>query len=100
MIKIVIKKSNGNFSIEAKGHANSAPIGSDLVCAAVSAVLVGGANAIKNPSNFNFKIDEGYTLIESKTPVSKEDEIVLQTIECQIKSIIEENDDFVQLFYK
>jgi uncharacterized protein YsxB (DUF464 family) len=51
MISIVLKETDGHFvSLEAKGHANTAPYGADLVCAAVSAVLLGGFNALKKRS--------------------------------------------------
>ncbi|TDQ37969.1 ribosomal-processing cysteine protease Prp [Aureibacillus halotolerans] len=33
-------------SVEISGHAESAPYGQDLVCAAVSAVAIGGINAV------------------------------------------------------
>jgi uncharacterized protein YsxB (DUF464 family) len=47
MITILLKETDGHFvSLEAKGHANSAPYGADLVCAAVSAVILGGFNAL------------------------------------------------------
>ena len=97
MIKIIIKKSNGNYLLEAKGHANSAPHGEDLICAAVSSILTGGINAIKNPSNFNLKLDEGYSLIESKSSISKDDEVVLQTIETQLKTIEESYPKFIKI---
>jgi uncharacterized protein YsxB (DUF464 family) len=47
MIKVLIThKTDGSFvSLEAKGHANSAPKGEDLVCAAVSGIVLGGLNS-------------------------------------------------------
>ena len=97
MIKIVIKKSNGEFLLEAKGHANSAEYGKDLVCAAVSAILTGGINAISDKSNFEIKLDEGYSLIKSLDKVNQKDEIILQTIEVQLKTIEESYDKFIQI---
>ena len=97
MIKIVIKKSNGEFLLEAKGHANSAEYGHDLVCAAVSAILTGGINAISDKSNLEIKLDEGYSLIKSLDKVNQKDEIILQTIEVQLKTIEESYDKFIQI---
>ena len=100
MIKIIIQKSNGNYQLEAKGHSNSAPKGSDLVCAGVSSVLTGGINALENPKDFNLKLEEGYALIESLKPISKADEIVLNTIETQLKTIEESYPKFIKITYQ
>ena len=62
MIKILIKYEGNEFdSLEVKGHANSAPHGQDLVCAGVSAILIGGLNNLDNVKSFDIKIEEGYT---------------------------------------
>ena len=60
MIKITASRNNGKItSLTVKGHANSAPHGEDLVCAAVSSILVGGCNALKEPNCFAIKLNEG-----------------------------------------
>lgn len=47
MISIQFLKKKGSFSgFEAKGHALSAPYGSDIVCAAVSSACIMAANTI------------------------------------------------------
>ena len=48
MIKITVRyQSTGEFlSLESNDHANSAPHGEDLVCAAVSGIILGGINAL------------------------------------------------------
>ena len=44
-------------SLTVKGHANSAPYGEDLVCAAISAIVVGGLNAYTDdPSIYEAKV--------------------------------------------
>ena len=60
MIKITASRNNGRITnLTVKGHANSAPHGEDLVCAAVSSILVGGCNALKEPNCFAIKLDSG-----------------------------------------
>lgn len=39
MIKITVDKKSGHMQITADGHANSAPYGSDIICAAVSVIM-------------------------------------------------------------
>lgn len=98
MIKVLIKKEENKFkSLEVKGHANSAPHGEDLVCAAVSAVVIGGLNSIKDYKNFNIELKEGYALLEAKDEVSSHDEIVIETIINSLKTIEEGNSKFIKI---
>ena len=67
MIKVLIKnEGNKFFSLEVKGHANSAPHGEDLVCAGVSAILTGGFNSLEKPEYFKIELKEGYAYLEKK----------------------------------
>ena len=83
MIKIVIKRDVSTdkiTSIEVKGHANKDVYGKDLVCAAVSAVLTGGMNALVD-KEYDFKLDEGHAYIKALDIPSDYDSVVLKTIE-------------------
>ena len=76
MIKVLINQEGKNFkSLEVKGHANSAPHGEDLICAAVSSIITGGLNNLNNPKGFNLKLEEGYAYIEAKDSISSHDEV-------------------------
>ena len=49
MIKVVIEKNNSKIiSFEVSGHSNYDEKGKDIVCAGVSAIVVGGINALIN----------------------------------------------------
>ena len=98
MIKVLIKSEGEKLqSLEVKGHANSAPHGEDLICAAVSAVVTGGANAIKNLNDIEIKLDEGHALFKVNNSLSSHDEIVMETIITGLKTIAEGNDKFIQI---
>ena len=99
MIKIVIKRDVSTdkiTSIEVKGHANKDVYGKDLVCAAVSAVLTGGMNALVD-KEYDFKLDEGHAYIKALDIPSDYDSVVLKTIETQLKTIEEAEPSFVQV---
>jgi uncharacterized protein len=98
MIKVLIThKTDGSFvSLEAKGHANSAPKGEDLVCAAVSGILLGGFNAL-DEQNFSAKAEEGYALLSAKKPVSEHDAIVIETLLKQLESLADSHPENVKL---
>lgn len=98
MIKIEIIGSKDSFeSLIIKGHANSAPYGEDLVCAAVSAVITGGFNSLFNPKDFDIKLDEGHAYLKAKKPISDEDKIVIHTIIKSLETIASGNEAFVKI---
>ncbi|MBO5578458.1 MAG: ribosomal-processing cysteine protease Prp [Bacilli bacterium] len=99
MIKIVIKRdvsSQKIISIEVKGHANSAEYGKDLVCAAVSTVMTGGMNALKD-KEYDFKLEEGHIYVKALDIPSDYDSVVLKTMEVQLMTIEESNHKYVQI---
>ena len=99
MIKIVIKRdvsSQKIISIEVKGHANSAEYGKDLVCAAVSTVMTGGMNALKD-KEYDFKLEEGHVYVKALDIPSDYDSVVLKTMEVQLMTIEESNHKYVQI---
>ncbi len=98
MIKVLIKYEEKKFKLlEVKGHAMSAPKGEDLVCAATSAVVIGGFNNLSEPDNFKIELKEGYASLEAIKPISSHDEIVIETLIAGLKTIAEDNDKFIQI---
>ena len=100
MIKVTIVKENSFKELEVKGHANQAEYGKDLVCAAVSAVTVGGLNNLHEPENFEIKIEEGYVLARAIKEISHHDEVVLETIITSLKCIAEDNSKYIAIIEK
>jgi len=99
MIKIVIKRdvsSQKIIEIEVKGHANSAEYGKDLVCAAISAIITGGANSLLD-KDYDFKLDEGHAYIKALDIPSDYDAVVLKTIETQLKTVEESEKKYVRI---
>ena len=99
MIKIKIGYASNNQVnfLEIKGHANSAPYGKDLICAAVSAVITGGLNALRNIKNYEIKLDEGHAMFKTNVPLDAHDETVIETIICGLNTICEANPEFVEI---
>ena len=98
MIKVVYQSlAKGGFILTSKGHADSGEEGHDLVCAAISAILLGGVNNLK---------DEGYEVSLPKKgdftlrlgkPTSEHDNIVIETILRQIECVSEDHPSNVTL---
>ena len=101
MIKIEATRKDGKIiNLTVKGHANSAPKGEDLVCAAVSSILVGGCNALSQPNCFAIKLNEGDASISELSIANKHDYEVLETMMIQFKTIEESSKKFLQVIEK
>ena len=101
MIKITATRNNGKIiSLTVKGHANSAPKGEDLVCAAVSSILVGGCNALNQPNCFAIKLNEGDASILEVSHANEHDYEVLETMLIQFKTVEESSKKFLQVIEK
>ena len=89
MVKVEIQyKGKGLSYIKVKGHADTAPHGQDLVCAAVSAITFGAMNAIENiDEDFTYEIEEGDVTLRANGAISEHDETVLETMILQLKTI-------------
>ena len=89
MVKVEIAYNDKALtSLKVKGHADSGPYGKDLVCAAVTAILVGAANALEDDaSNFEVVLEEGNASFTPIHPISEHDAIVLETVILQLKTI-------------
>ncbi len=100
MIKIQVAYKEGKFlSLLAKGHAGSAPHGEDLVCAAASAIIQGGVQALTDgDENYSLHMEKGELELKRLTPnMSEHDEIVIQTIYVQLESLACAEQEYVRL---
>ena len=99
MIKVVIKVDESSHkitSIEVKGHSGKDVYGKDLVCAAVSAILTGGMNALQD-KEYNFKLEEGDAYIKALDIPSDYDAVVLKTIQTQLATVEESDPKFIKI---
>lgn len=100
MIKVTISRKNSFIaSLEIKGHSNSAPYGEDLICAAVSAVATGGANALlKINSNIVVVVKEGYLSIKD-IPDDNILQTIINAIVIQLETIANENKKYLKISF-
>ena len=99
MIKAKFIYSKTDFKeFTVTGHSNSAKHGKDLICAAVSAIVTCGLEALKDgDENYEVKVDEGNVSLKAKIKQSDHDKVVIETIETQIKAVATSNPKFVTL---
>ena len=59
MITITVKKRNGNYlEFVSKGHAGYAEEGQDIVCAAVSVLVINTVNSLETFTDDQFEVQE------------------------------------------
>ncbi len=98
MIKIVfVYKDSRLASLEVRGHAGSGTYGHDLVCAGISAITLGGLNALENSDDYVIKTSSGHVSVSIEKSLSEHDAIVFSTIEKQLESLAAAYPDNVRL---
>ncbi len=96
MIRVEVIFLKGEFrSLTIKGHAESGPYGHDLVCAAMSAIVPGGFNALKG--EYKIEVSKGFVSLEAPSGLSSHDQVVLETILAQISGISDSYPSYLTL---
>lgn len=97
MIKIEIRYSNNQFAyLKVSGHANSAEYGKDIVCAGVSAIVIGGLNNIE-AKNYDIKVTDGLVEVTTKNEITTHDMIVFETIFRQLETMEESYSKYIKI---
>ncbi len=104
MISVSIYKNAENLvtGFKLSGHANFAEYGSDVVCAAVSALVINTINSIENftSDQFDLKEDEKKGIMEFhvNSPFSKNTNLLLSSLALGLQGIAEEySDKYIKL---
>ncbi|MBP5694043.1 MAG: ribosomal-processing cysteine protease Prp [Bacilli bacterium] len=101
MILVNYSKKNGNIClIESKGHANYEEAGKDIVCSAVSAIIVGGFNALNDEDLLDIIVEKGHAKCVVKGELSEHDYNVLDTMLIQLMTIEKSYPEFVKILEK
>ena len=102
MIKVVIEKNNSKIvSLEVSGHSNYDEKGRDIVCAGVSAIVVGGINALVNENKkaIEYECKEGYAKVLVKN-IDSNIEMILDVISTQLYTVEESYPKFIKIIEK
>lgn len=96
MIKVTVFKNADNLITGFKmlGHADYAEKGSDIVCAAVSALVINTINSIEHFTSDTFDInqdeDKGFIEFHMVSPVSSYGNLLLNSLAFGLEGIAEE----------
>jgi len=109
MIKGLFKRNDSGRikSFELTGHANAGEYGSDIVCAAVSALAIGLTNSLsvltgKTPFiQETNEIEGGYLYVEISKAFSEEQlkisQVILESLLISLTGIAEEYAEYIQI---
>ncbi|AMC93309.1 hypothetical protein AOC36_04765 [Erysipelothrix larvae] len=102
MIQVIVTRSKDSIErIEVSGHAYTNDPGYDLVCAGVSSVMTGALNGFDQLDDNSELImnEEPYISIRCMT-VNKTNQILLQFVLTQLKTIEFSHSDAIQILEK
>lgn len=94
------------ISFEITGHAEAGPYGSDVVCAAVSALAISTVNGIDALAGFEpivemNETEGGYLYVEMLSSLNQEQtniaQILLENLLLGVQSIEQDNSDFIRI---
>ena len=84
MINITVKKRKGSYlDLLSKGHAGYAEEGQDIVCAAVSALIINTVNSLETftKEKFQAKDKDGYvSIIFEQSPNTPEGKLLMDSL--------------------
>ena len=83
MINITVKKRNGNYlEFVSKGHAGYAEEGQDIVCAAVSALIITTVNSLEEFTDDKFDVQEkdGFVSIHFRNDLSERGMLLMDSL--------------------
>lgn len=103
MIKVNIEKNNAKIiSLKVSGHSNYDEKGKDIVCAGVSAIVVGGLNSLlnENKASIEYECKEGYSHVFVKDIDNDNIQKILDVITTQLYTIEESYPKFIKIIEK
>ena len=104
MVSVIFYKKNGSyFRIECSGHAGDAPEGENIVCAAISALIVNCFNSVEKFTD-DFVSSEtskdGITSLQLKSNISHDTELLINSLKLGLDDISIDNRRYLNISVK
>ena len=83
MITVTVSKKNNSYvSFVSEGHADYAEEGQDIICAAVSALVINTVNSLEQLTGDHIQAEEsdGFVSFSFTKPVSKEGTLLMDSL--------------------
>ena len=104
MVSVIIYKKNGSYyRVECSGHAGDASAGENIVCAAISALVINCFNSVERFTE-DFVSSEtskdGITILQLKENISHDTELLVKSLEYGLKDISKDNGKYLKISVK
>lgn len=97
MIRAEAVYLDGSFhSLKVQGHGGEEK-GMDIYCAGVSSCLIGALNALENGEDYSIELSSGYSEVSAIRKPTAHDEVVMETLICQLETIAKSYPDRVKI---
>ena len=104
MISVIFYKKNGSyFRIECSGHAGNAPEGENIVCAAISALVINCFNSVEKFTRDYVSSEtskDGITSLQLKENISHDTELLVKSLELGLNEISKDNRKYLKISVK
>ncbi|MDO5336915.1 MAG: ribosomal-processing cysteine protease Prp [Eubacteriales bacterium] len=83
MIKISVEKRNNAYMrFVSRGHAEYAEEGQDIICAAVSALIISAVNGLEafTSEKFELRQEDGYVSVQFTEPTGEKGTLLMDTL--------------------
>lgn len=106
MIQVTVYRDSSQncTGFEIKGHAGFAKAGKDIICAAVSALVINAVNSVEEftADKFTFSSDEetGYMNFQMTDTISSESKILLNSLVFGLEGIEKDNKKYIHMVFK
>lgn len=98
MIKVDIGYLKDEYTfILVSGHSNYDTKGKDLICAAVSSIVIGSLNNLKKIDSYDYTVKDGYVEVNFQNNIDLHDHTVIETVETQLLTIQDQYPDFIKV---
>lgn len=105
MIQVTIFKSSEEYrGFKVSGHARYDDYGHDIICSAVSTLVINCVNSIEKFTNDDIKVEQnekaGSIELEFTDTISSESKLLMDSFMLGIEFILEDNKKFIKLEFK
>lgn len=102
MTKITITTDSGKtVRIKADGHAGYAKHGEDIVCSAISVLMLTGDRALSKIANHDTtEISEGVIILDISSVENNKAETILETIRIGLEGIVTSYGQYISIEYQ
>ena len=104
MVSVIFyKKNNSYYRVECFGHAGDAVAGENIVCAAISSLVINCFNSVEKFTKDFISSEtskDGITSLQLKENISSDGELLVKSLEFGLREIAKDNRKYLNISVK